>query len=117
MAAIADAVVERWFTLAFRADPSNTADVLAMLQTTDATGYAGCCAAIRDMDMRRVLGLISVPTLVIGGALDPATPPEETYQLSEGIPGAACVVLDAAHLSNIEQPGAFAKALLNHLKT
>ncbi|NKJ42357.1 3-oxoadipate enol-lactonase [Novosphingobium sp. SG720] len=115
MAAIADAVVERWFTPAFRADPDNTAAILATLHVTDPQGYAGCCAAIRDMDLRPLLSLIETPTLVIGGAQDPATPPEQTRALIEGIAGATGVILDAAHLSNLEQPAAFTAALLDHL--
>lgn len=116
MAAIAEAVVERWFTPGFRADPANTTPTLATLLATDPQGYAGCCAAIRDMDLRPLLGLIRTPTLVIGGAQDPATPPEQTAALVEGIAGASCVMLEAAHLSNLEQPAAFTTALLDHLR-
>lgn len=116
MAAIADAVVERWFTPDFRADSANIAAILATLHATDPEGYAGCCAAIRDMDMRPLLGLIRTPTLVIGGTRDPATPPAQTTALLDGIPGATCVMLDAAHLSNLERPEAFTAALLDHLK-
>lgn len=116
MAAIAEAVVERWFTPEFRADPANSAAILATLRATDPQGYAGCCAAIRDMDMRPQLGLIATPTLMIGGARDPATPPEQTAALIDGIAGATGVMLDAAHLSNLEHPTAFTDALLDHLK-
>lgn len=115
MEAMAEPVVERWFTPGFRADPANTAAILDMLLATPAEGYAGCSAAIRDMDMRPVLGLIAAPTLVIGGTDDPATPPEHTRLLAEGIPGARCVMLEAAHLSNLEQPAAFNAALIAHL--
>ncbi|WP_218018150.1 hypothetical protein [Sphingomonas azotifigens] len=47
---------------------------------------------------------------------DPATPPARTTALLEGIPRATCVMLDAAHLSNLERPEAFTAALLDHLK-
>lgn len=116
MAAMTEAVLERWFTPEFRdAGIAAIAPVRAMLLATDPLGYAGCCAAIRDMDMRRLLPLIQVPTLVIGGLRDPATPPEHSEALVAGIPAAACTMLDAAHLANIEQPERFTQAMLDFL--
>ncbi len=113
--AIADAVVERWFTPEFRERKSDVAPYLQQLLNTDAKGYAGCSAGIRDMDMRRLLGLVETETLIIGGTRDPATPPEHSELLTQSIAGAQCVMLDAAHLSNIEQPDAFSAALVNFL--
>lgn len=116
MAALSDAVVERWFTPEFRSDPAKTVPILEVFAATDPAGYAGCCAAIRDMDMRKVLPLVRSRTLVIGGSQDPATPPEHTEALVAGIPGAQRVMLDAAHLSNVEQPELFTAALLTFLR-
>ncbi|WP_372859181.1 alpha/beta fold hydrolase [Sphingobium lactosutens] len=82
-----------------------------MLQATDPRGYAGCCAAIRDMDMRRAGALIERPALIIGGSHDPATPPPHSEALAHAIPGATLVMLDAAHLANVEQPAAFGRAV------
>lgn len=113
MAAMAGAVLERWFTPAFAVDPANTAAILEVLETTSADGYAGCCAAIRDMDMRPVLSLISAPCLIIGGNQDPATPPPHTHELHTGIAESQCVMLNAAHLSNLEQPERFTRAVLD----
>ncbi|WP_170825665.1 alpha/beta hydrolase, partial [Sphingobium sp. Ndbn-10] len=78
---------------------------------TDPQGYAGCCAAIRDMDMRRTVTLIEAPTLVIGGTKDPATPPPHSEALGRSIAGARLTMLEAAHLANVEQPQAFAEAV------
>lgn len=116
MAVLAEASVERWFTGDFAAGaPDVIAAILTTLQATDPVGYAGCCAAIRDMDMRRPVSLIEVPTLVIGGALDPATPPPHSESLADSIEGAKLVMLEAAHLSNVERPDAFARAVLDFL--
>ena len=116
MAPLAQASVERWFTQGFAAAaPDAIAPIAAMLQATDRAGYAGCCAAIRDMDMRRTAALIAAPTLVIGGTLDPATPPAHSDALVRTIPGSRLVMLAAAHLSNVEQPDAFARAVLDFL--
>lgn len=113
MTAIAQAVVTRWFTSDFQTlQPQEVGRVEAMLLATHPQGYAGCCAAIRDMDMRRFAPLISLPVLVIAGDDDPATPLEHSEQLVSAISGAQLKTLRAAHLSNVEQPEAFAQALL-----
>jgi 3-oxoadipate enol-lactonase len=87
----------------------------AMLLATDPMGYTGCCAAIRDMDLRDRLGLIEAPALVVIGAHDPATPPERGQYIVERIPGAQKTVLDTAHLSNIEAPDEFNRTIFNFL--
>ncbi|NIJ08158.1 3-oxoadipate enol-lactonase [Sphingomonas vulcanisoli] len=113
MPTMTDAVIARWFTPDFTAThPKDIAPVRTMLLATDPEGYAGCCAAIRDMDQRRLLTLIPTPTLVIAGDADPATPLDHARQLSESIPDARLVVLPAAHLSNVEQPIRFADAFI-----
>ena len=117
MAPLAEASVSRWFTDAFQErGAAAIAPIEAMLLATDPVGYAGCCAAIRDMDMRRVVSLVERPTLVIGGTLDPATPPSHSEALAGAIAGARLLMLDAAHLSNVEQPEAFAQACLQFLR-
>jgi 3-oxoadipate enol-lactonase len=115
--AIADAVEERWFTPEFRASRPETFEWAGtMLRETDAEGYAGCCEAIRDMDLRDRLASITAPTLVIAGADDPATPPEYSELIRDSIPGAGLEVIpNAAHLANIEQPEAVTRTLLDHL--
>lgn len=113
MKAIREAVLARWFT----ADYTDTAALGAMIEATDPQGYAGCSAAIRDMDMRRFGQLITTPTLIIGGLRDPATPPEHAELLHAQIARSVLVMLDSAHLSNIECASNFNTALLNFLKS
>ncbi len=116
MEAVAEGVVERWFTLAFRqAEPGETDRVRAMILATKPAGYAGCCAAIREMDMRDFLGTIEAPTLIVIGAHDPATTPERGEYIVERIPGAQKAVLEAAHLSNVERCDDFNRAVLGFL--
>lgn len=116
MDALVDPVVERWFTEGFRdAHPERVAPIIAMLRATDPEGYAASCAAVRDMDQRDLLPSIRVPTLVIGGSRDPATPIAKSHELVAGISGARLVELDAAHLSNVEQPERFTEALIDFL--
>jgi 3-oxoadipate enol-lactonase len=116
MAAIVPAVLERWFTPAFRrASPDIVEQARRMLVATPAAGYAACCAAVRDMDQRETIGSIRAATLVTAGAQDAATPPDHARLIAERIAGAQLVELDAAHLSNLEQPADFTAAVLNFL--
>jgi 3-oxoadipate enol-lactonase len=116
MAEVADTVIERWFTPAFRqANPPVIDRIRDMLLGTPPEGYASCAAAIRDMDLRGVLSRIVVPTLVVTGSQDPATPPEHGRFLAENIRGARMVEFETAHLSNIEAAPAFTRTVLNFL--
>ena len=108
MKSVASAVVERWFSPAFRQKALATvSSTLKMLEEANPEGYAACCAAVRDFDFREQLGRIRIPTLVISGAHDPATPPADGRFLAQQIPGARYVELNAAHLSNIEDQDRF----------
>jgi len=116
IAAFAGPNMERWFTKEFRErSPQAVARMWEMFAATSLEGYIGCGEAVRDMDHRELLPRIRAPTLVIAGKHDPATPLEANQYLASRIPGAKLVVLDAAHLSNIEQPDAYAGAVLRFL--
>jgi 3-oxoadipate enol-lactonase len=110
--AIADVVVGRWFTPRFRdAQPDTVRRYRRMLAETPAEGYARCCEAIRDLDLRPDLARIEAPTTVILGAHDPVISDDSKRALAQ-IRGARVVELDAAHLANVEQPDAFNEALV-----
>jgi 3-oxoadipate enol-lactonase len=116
MAPLVQPVLERWFSKGFIArDAATVAKVSAMLETTPPLGYANCCAAIRDMDQREAIRSVTNPVLVIVGTLDPATPPAAGRLIADSIPGARLVELEAAHLSNLEQPAGFTRAVLDFL--
>jgi 3-oxoadipate enol-lactonase len=116
MKSIAAAVIERWFTSAFRsAAPETVERTERMIEATTPEGYAACCAAVRDMDQRESISSITAPTLVICGAQDPATPPADGQFLAAKIRGARCVELPAAHLSNIEAAVQFSSEVIRFL--
>jgi 3-oxoadipate enol-lactonase len=106
--AIADAVIARWISPQFaERSPEVAADLRERLLATPREGYAGCCEALAEMDLRGSLAAIDAPALVIAGAEDPATPPEHGRLIADGIAGARLeVVADAMHLANLEQPEA-----------
>jgi 3-oxoadipate enol-lactonase len=87
-----------------------------MLRGTPVEGYAACCEALRDADVRDRLESIRAPTLVIAGAEDPAATVDQAEEIRDSIPGARLVVIEAAHLANIEQPEAVTREILEHLE-
>lgn len=112
MAALADTAISRFFADGFRAaEPETVAMFYRTLLSTAPEGYAGCCAVLRDADFAPELGRISVPTIVVAGRLDIPIPVIQAEALAAGIPGARLVVLEAGHLSNVEQPAAFTDAI------
>jgi 3-oxoadipate enol-lactonase len=116
MGALADATMQRWFTAAFReTQPARVARIRATFNATSPVGYLGCCAALRDADLRADAAGVRAPSLVVTGTHDPATPPADGAWLAATIPGAQLVELDAAHLSNLERAEAFTEALLRFL--
>jgi len=116
LAALAGPNMERWFTKGFRErSPETIARMVEMFAATPLEGYVGCGEAVRDMDHRELLPKIKAPTLVIIGKHDPATTPEAGEYIRSHIPGATHVVLDAAHISNIEQSAAYTSAVLDFL--
>jgi len=117
MAAVADSVLERWFTPGFRtAHPAEVAPLRAMLLANDPRGYTLLCAAIREMDQRKLAEEIRVPTCVLAGEHDPVTTVEDSKFLEDRIPGAKLVTVPAAHISNVEAAAQFNTAVTGFLK-
>jgi 3-oxoadipate enol-lactonase len=116
MQAVAEMAMQRFFTPGMlEADPY-AQSVRRVFLGTDPAGYIACCAALRDTDLTKDIRRIAIPTLVIGGDQDPSTPwAEHGAVLARDIPGAKAVCLPAAHLSNVGQPKAFTKAVLEFL--
>jgi 3-oxoadipate enol-lactonase len=114
---LVDAAIGRWFTSAFAdAHPEVVEPRRRNLLATPVEGYAACCEALADMDLRDSLSAVRAPTLVISGRDDPATPPEHGRLIADGVPGARFeVVDDAAHLANLQQPDLVGELIERHL--
>ena len=116
MAPLAEASIGRWFTPDFPAEaPEAIAPIRATLLACDPQGYVGCCAAIRDMDLRPTASLIDRPTLVIAGTQDPSVPVQDGSWLANAVRDGRLETLEAAHLSNVERPREFGAAVLAFL--
>lgn len=118
MAAIADGAMQRFFSPETLAGNNVYASsIRAVILGTDPAGYAGCCAAIRDMDHTELLAKIRVPTTVIVGERDVSTPWVGHGEiLAREIHGARVVHLPTAHLSNVERPRSFTAAIYELLQ-
>ena len=115
--ALAEVTMQRWFSERFRtADPVMIARMRATMLRVPAAGYLGCCAALRDADLRELAPRVQAPALVVTGAADVATPPAAGEALAAAIPGARLLALEAAHLANVEQAPAFTAAVLAFLE-
>ena len=116
LGALAEATLGRWFTPEFhQAQPQKVDRVRTMFLETNPAGYAACCAAIRDMDQRESIRDMTAKTLVIGGTKDTSTTPAHAEQIANSIPEAKLVLLEAAHLSNIERATEFTATLIEFL--
>jgi len=116
MEGMTPSIVARWFTEDFRArDPVAVHRIEQELLATPPEGYAGCCGALRDADLRPSLSAIRAPTLVLAGSYDPAVPVEDTRWVADHVPGARFAELPAAHLTNVEAAGAFNEAISTFL--
>jgi 3-oxoadipate enol-lactonase len=115
-AAVAPAVLSRWFSQQLLEQPTPAiARLRATFEATSREGYVASCAAVRDMDQRPSLHRIRRPTLVIAGTEDSVTTPSDARFIVERIDGARYVELPASHLSNIQAAPAFTQALVQFL--
>jgi 3-oxoadipate enol-lactonase/4-carboxymuconolactone decarboxylase len=117
MTAIVDAVMERFFSEDFRRDHAAEVETIrAHFLALNAGGYAGCCAAIRDMVLMDKIAKIAGPTLIIAGSKDVATPFEgHGSEIQKRIAQAQVKMMPAAHITPVEMPGVFAAILCDFL--
>jgi len=117
IASIGDAIMERWFTDAYRSpDNADFVGYTAMLTRTTVDGYAGTCAALRDADLTQSTAAIKVPTLCLVGDQDGSTPPDLVRSTADLIAGSRFALIEGAgHIPCVEQPEATARAIRDFL--
>ena len=117
MEPLVEPTLKRWFTDPYiAANPAMMARVGKLIRNTPAAGYAGCCHAIRRLDLTAKLGAITCPVQVVVGEQDAGTPVAMSKAICEAIPGSELVIIpSASHLSNLEQPETFSRAVLKFL--
>ena len=112
-----ETTMERWFTPSFL---SLNLPMLTLIKeeflATPAEGYIGCAGAIRKLNYLERLGEINLPTFIIVGEDDPATPVSASEAIHERIRNSKLVILPSTrHLSNVEQPRVFNENLVEFL--
>ena len=116
LASVREGSAQRWFSQEFcQRHPFKVSHVLKGFDQTTAADYLSLCQILSTTDLWQGLSSISSPVLIIAGALDEVTTVEEAHQMAQVIIDARVKVLEASHLSNIEDP-TFSKHLFSHLK-
>ena len=114
---LADTAASRWFSPAFIEQQSAAVTALSdHLAGESAEGYASCCEALADADLRDQISAIANTTMIVAGEYDPVTTVADATFMQQKIPHSHTVVLAASHISNIEAEQAFTKALLSFLR-
>ena len=118
IAAIADHVMERWFTPAFRAErPDDLTGWHNALLRQPADGYISTCEALAQADFTTAIGNIGVPTLAVAGDGDQSTPPDLVRAMAERIPNARFALIDGCgHIPPVEQPERLLALVTEHLE-
>ncbi|WP_158971796.1 3-oxoadipate enol-lactonase [Chachezhania sediminis] len=113
---MADAVMERWFSPAFRETPELEA-WRNMLIRQPAAGYSGCSSAIAGTDFYTPTASLRLPALGIAGDVDGSTPPDLVRETIDLIPGSKFeIIRGTGHLPCVEDPEAYARILTTFIK-
>jgi pimeloyl-ACP methyl ester carboxylesterase len=99
-------------------DPAVAREVRELIRRGTPAGVAAAQRGIAQRaDSRSMLGSIACPTLVVVGDHDGLTPVKESQAMAKAIPGAKLVKIPGAgHLSNLENPEAFNRALVEFVE-
>src|SRR5262245_25410591 len=97
-----------------KANPPHLDEVRQMIRTTPVNGFIGCAAALADHDYAAAVATVTRPVLFLVGEKGAAAPPMR--KLNEALPGSRYVELGGAgHISNLDQPAAFTRAVADFL--
>jgi len=114
--AMVEPTVRRWHPAeAVAANAPQVDKVRAMIRATPANGFIGCAAALADHDFRSAIATVTRPVLFLVGDKDGVNPPA-MRELHAALPGSKFVELaGAGHISNLDQPEAFTRAVKDFL--
>ncbi|MCI0336139.1 MAG: alpha/beta hydrolase [Acidobacteria bacterium] len=118
--ALVDIMIPRLFgETTLRNNPQVAERVKAMIESSQPEGVAQALLAMAGrVDSTDMLPQISCPTLIIVGNEDKLTPPDESEKMSQAIPGSILeIILNAGHLTNIEQPESFNRSVSDFLSS
>ena len=111
MASIVQTTIERWFNSSFLESPI-VERVRERLRTDTVQSWSDGWHAISNFNALPKLGGLNLPTLIISGEKDVATPPAASQALAAAIPNAQLVTLPGApHMMQLETSGLFIEAV------
>ncbi|MCX7558941.1 3-oxoadipate enol-lactonase [Sulfitobacter sp. F26204] len=114
--ALADGVMQRWFSAGFCTSPELELWRNMLVRGED-RGYTGCCAAISGTDFYTPTSGLRLPALGIAGDEDGSTPPDLVRETLDLIPGSKFhLIRKAGHLPCVEKPEEYAAILSDFLK-
>jgi 3-oxoadipate enol-lactonase len=114
LAGVAKQAMPRWFTPSFHQREPGTVDAFRrMVESIAVPGYLGCCAALKNGDLRESIASIAAPTVAIAGSEDPLTPPDALAFIHEQVRGSRLVTLPCSHISNAELPAEFNEVVMS----
>jgi len=117
IAALTDAILERWFTAEFRTRAPDFPLWRNMLLRSPAEGYIGTCAAIRDTDLVESTSRLRLPCLAVAGSEDGSTPPDLVRETASLIPGSRFeVILGAGHIPGVERAETLGRLITGFLQ-
>jgi 3-oxoadipate enol-lactonase len=116
MAALVEPTVTRWFPPeVIKANPPYLDKARQMIRTTPVQGFIGCAAALADHDYAAAVATVKRPVLFLAGEKDGVTP-AAMRKLHASLSGSRYVELaGAGHISNLDQPAAFNRAVAEFL--
>jgi 3-oxoadipate enol-lactonase len=116
MAALVEPTVTRWFPPeVIKDNPLYLDKVRQMIRATPVNGFIGCAAALANHDYAAAVATVKRPVLFLAGEKDGVTP-AAMRKLHQSLPGSRYVELaGAGHISNLDQPAAFNRALAEFL--
>lgn len=113
LGAIAEIAAKRVFSPAYlAAHPEKIDERKNVLLGIDPKAFLAACTILQNADLTPLLHRLKVPTLVVCGELDQATPPPLNRAIADKVAGARYVELPGCgHCPPLEQPEAFIAAI------
>jgi pimeloyl-ACP methyl ester carboxylesterase len=113
LGSVADIAAKRVYSPAYlAAHPDKIEDRKKVLLDIEPKAFQAACKILQETDLEKLLHRMRVPTLVVCGELDQATPPALNKSIAGKIPGANYIELPGCgHCPPLEQPDAFLAAI------
>ena len=113
LGSIAEIAAKRVFSPAYlAAHPEKIEERKAVLLAIDPKAFQAGCKILQEADLTPLLHRLKVPTLVLCGEFDQATPPALNKAIADTAPGARYVELPGCgHCPPLEQPEPFIAAI------